>query len=156
MLSKRSVLYLCLPLVIFVLLLQFARLIEPELSRHSASAWLRSKLTQPAPPAKLSHPIPILMTQAENKYKQLIGRQSTTLRAAVAEYRRRYGRRPPRGFDEWFAFAHENNVKIIDEYDSLVRDLEPFWNLPGEEIRRRAQQVSEHSAVFAPTHNSSF
>lgn len=49
---------------------------------------------------------------------------------------------PPKGFDDWFAFAQANDVKIIDEYDSLVNDLAPFWNLPGEEVRRRAQQVS--------------
>ena len=83
---------------------------------------------------------------AEVKFRRLIGKQSTTLRTAVAEYKRRYNRKPPRGFDEWFAFAQANDVKIIDEYDGLVRDLAPFWNLPGEEIRRRAQQVS--SALF--------
>jgi len=83
------------------------------------------------------------MLNAETKYRQLIGKQSTTLQAAVAEYKRRYNRNPPRGFDEWFAFAQAHDVKIIDEYDGLVRDLAPFWNLPVEDIRRRAQQVRD-------------
>ena len=72
----------------------------------------------------------------------MLARQSTTLEEAVKEYERRYGRAPPRGFDEWFEFAKQNGVKIIDEYDGMVRDLEPFWSLEGVEVRRRAEQVS--------------
>jgi hypothetical protein len=88
-----------------------------------------------------SHPIPNLMASAEAKYRKLVGKQSATLEAAVAEYKRRYKRDPPKGFDDWIAFAKDNDVKIIDEYDSMMGDLEPFWALSGEEIRRRAQQV---------------
>lgn len=90
---------------------------------------------------RIIHPIPKLMADAQVKYKQLLYAQSKSLAQAVREYRRRYGRDPPKGFDEWWTFATENGVKIIDEYDQLVGDLEPFWELSGEEVRRRAVQV---------------
>lgn len=91
--------------------------------------------------AVIQHPIPKLMEDAEAEFKKKLSSQSKTLKAAVAEYKRRYKRNPPKGFDEWFKFAHQNDVKMIDEYDGLMQDLEPFWALPGEEIRRRSRQV---------------
>ena len=87
------------------------------------------------------HPIPKLMADAQTKFKKMITGQSKTLADAVREYKWRYGRNPPKGFDEWFEFAKENGVKIIDEYDQLFRDLEPFWGMSGEELRRRTVQV---------------
>ena len=41
--------------------------------------------------------------------------QSKTLQQAVKEYRVRYGRNPPKGFDVWFEWAQKNNVQIVDE-----------------------------------------
>jgi hypothetical protein len=87
------------------------------------------------------HPIPHLMDDAEQRFRKLLSRQSRSLRAAVTEYKRRYGRNPPKGFDSWWYFARANNVKMIDEYDGLVKDLEPFWEMTGEEFRMRALQV---------------
>jgi hypothetical protein len=89
----------------------------------------------------IEHPIPKLMHDAQIKYDALLARQSTSLEAAVAEYKRRYGRKPPKGFDDWYKFAVDNDVIIIDEYDQLIADLRPFWLLSGEEIRRRSVQV---------------
>ena len=87
------------------------------------------------------HPIPSLMEEAEIKYRKKLGGQSKTLRAAVAEYKGRYKRDPPRGFDEWWKFAREHGVKMVDEYDGLMNDLAPFWELSGQELRRRVTQV---------------
>jgi hypothetical protein len=87
------------------------------------------------------HPIPQLMHDAECRFRALLSRQSRSLRAAVKEYKRRYGRNPPRGFDEWWRFAQANNVKMLDEYDGLISDLEPFWGMTGTEFRLRALQV---------------
>ncbi|KAG8954787.1 capsule-associated protein CAP1 [Tulasnella sp. 419] len=95
----------------------------------------------------IEHPIPKLMHDAQVKFKALMTRQSKTLKQASAEYRRRYKRDPPKGFDDWWKFAQDNNVKIIDEYDNLIRDLEPFWALSGEELRRRAVQVGELPSI---------
>lgn len=47
------------------------------------------------------HPIPQLLKLGERRWEEMIGRQSRTLNEAVDEYRRRYGRAPPKGFDVW-------------------------------------------------------
>lgn len=41
--------------------------------------------------------------------------QSKTLPQAVTEYTRRYGRQPPKGFDQWWQFCKRNKVKIVDD-----------------------------------------
>ena len=87
------------------------------------------------------HPIPHLMDDAERRFRALLSRQSRSLRAAVKEYKRRYGRNPPKGFDAWWSFAQANKVKMIDEYDGLISDLEPFWGMTGEEFRQRSFEV---------------
>lgn len=92
--------------------------------------------------AVTTHPIPKLMIEAEENFRNLLSRQSRTLKAAVVEYKRRYNRDPPKGFDDWWKFVQNNNVKIVDEYDGLVNDLAPFWEISGEELRRRAIEVS--------------
>jgi hypothetical protein len=93
------------------------------------------------------HPIPQLMQEAEEKYKKKLGGQSKTLKAAVIEYKRRYRRAPPKGFDRWWNFTQEHDVKMIDEYDSMIDDFKPFWSLSGEEIRRRAIQAGHLPSI---------
>jgi hypothetical protein len=92
------------------------------------------------------------MDEAERRFRALLSRQSRSLRAAVAEYKRRYGRNPPKGFDAWWRFAQANNVKMIDEYDGLISDVEPFWGMTGEQFRERAFQVC---TSFHPHFNAS-
>ena len=87
------------------------------------------------------HPIPQLMAEAETKFRNLLSRQSKTLEEAVREYKKRYGRDPPQGFDHWWQFAKDNDVLMIDDYDAIVEDLAPFWELPASEVRRRAEVV---------------
>jgi len=87
------------------------------------------------------HPIPKLMAQAEENYRNLLARQSKTLPDAVAEYKRRYNRDPPRGFDQWWQFVQDNDVIMKDEYDAIVEDLAPFWSLEPVDLRRRASVV---------------
>jgi hypothetical protein len=48
-----------------------------------------------------SHPIYELITRAEKEWEEKLSRASTTFRQAVREYRRRYNRLPPKGFDLW-------------------------------------------------------
>ena len=92
--------------------------------------------------AHMKHPIAKLMEDAEADFRAKINRQSRSLDKAVAEYERRYGRPPPKGFDDWFKFAVDNKVRIIDEYDSMIKDLKPFEEISGAELRARALQVS--------------
>ncbi|KAH8827111.1 capsular associated protein [Flagelloscypha sp. PMI_526] len=91
--------------------------------------------------ASTAHPITQLMDQAEVAYRTKLAGQSQSLAAAVAEYKRRYKRPPPKGFDKWYTFAQSNKVIMIDEYDGLMNDLAPFWNISGLEMRRRAHQA---------------
>ncbi|KAL1408186.1 hypothetical protein Q8F55_004991 [Vanrija albida] len=94
------------------------------------------------------HPIPLLLALGERRWEELLARQSRSLAEAVAEYERRYGRAPPRGFDRWWAFASENNLVLPDEYDRINLDLAPFWALPRAEVRRRLDKVMRMNEVF--------
>ena len=104
-------------------------------SRYLSFGWSNSR------PTIKEHPIPGLMAEAENAFREKLSRQSKTLEDAVLEYQRRYHRRPPLGFDDWWRFAKENNVLMIDEYDNIHEDLAPFWEITGEQLRWRASVV---------------
>ena len=47
------------------------------------------------------HPVHALIDNAEKRWKNLLERQSSTLDEAAQEYKRRYKRNPPAGFDAW-------------------------------------------------------
>lgn len=47
------------------------------------------------------HPIYELIARAESEWEAKLQRASRTLGEAVKEYKRRYARRPPKGFDKW-------------------------------------------------------
>ncbi|KAJ7059525.1 glycosyltransferase family 90 protein [Mycena amicta] len=93
------------------------------------------------------HPIPALMDAADTRFRAKLSRQSTSLAAAVVEYKRRYRRPPPAGFDKWYAFAKKAGFVMIDEFDAVVDDLEPFWSITGAELRRRAELVGALPSV---------
>ncbi|KAL0958786.1 hypothetical protein HGRIS_014107 [Hohenbuehelia grisea] len=81
------------------------------------------------------HPIPELIARAEARWQMKRSRASKTLRAAVSEYRRRYNRAPPPGFDRWWNYVQDHNVQLPDEYDQIYRDLEPFWGMNPKELQ---------------------
>ncbi|KAI5816693.1 hypothetical protein BZA77DRAFT_53046 [Pyronema omphalodes] len=87
------------------------------------------------------HPIPILMAAGELKWQSMLRGQSRTLRAAVKEYKARYGMNPPDGFDLWFQYAKEQNVVLIDEFDEMMTAMEPLRKLGKEELRRRSDAL---------------
>ncbi|KAG8687111.1 cap64-like protein [Ceratobasidium sp. 423] len=120
--------------------------LQPNIPVQKWTTQIKALLTSSVP-TPIEHPIPKLMLSAHRKYKGMLTRQSSTLEEAVKEYERRYGRAPPRGFDEWFQFVKENGCKIVDEYDGMVKDFEPFWQLEGVEFRRRAEQVGELASI---------
>jgi hypothetical protein len=51
------------------------------------------------------HPIYQLIRDAREAWNAKVERQSRTLKEADQEYRRRNGRAPPRGFDQWWKFV---------------------------------------------------
>ena len=59
------------------------------------------------------HPITELMDDAKVAFTNF-AKQSKTLPEAVAEYKRRYARYPPRGFDHWWAYAKKHNFKLVE------------------------------------------
>ncbi|KAL0959266.1 hypothetical protein HGRIS_014536 [Hohenbuehelia grisea] len=84
---------------------------------------------------KAPHPISELIALAEASWEGKLDMASKTLEEAVAEYKRRYKRPPPRGFDKWWKYAQEHNVQLPDEYDQIHRDLEPFWGVNPIELQ---------------------
>lgn len=122
-----------------------------ETSWLSKKANIYGKNTRPEEPIGLvkpeEHLIPKLIQEAESKYEEKLQRQSKTLGDAVAEYKRRYRREPPKGFDEWWDFTQKYDVKMVDEYDGLMEDLAPFSELSGVEVRRRAAQAGQLPSI---------
>lgn len=55
-----------------------------------------------------------LTSRAEKQWNDMLNKQSRTLGQAYREYRRRYGRDPPRGFDAWYTWATERGLKLVD------------------------------------------
>lgn len=61
--------------------------------------------------------------EARKKWDGLLARQSRTFQQAVDEYERRYQRKPPRGFDQWYAWARKHDVQLIDEYNLIEHGM---------------------------------
>jgi len=89
------------------------------------------------------HPIDILIqessTQAATWAKQAT--VSNNIGDAVAQYHGRYGRYPPPSFDVWYEFAKDRSSLVIDDFDDMYNDLEPFWDLGPAEIRSRTSKI---------------
>ena len=84
------------------------------------------------------HPIEKNIAEAKMAFSAMVERQSKTLEEAVAEYKRRYHRPPPPHFDVWYDMATaEDAILLIDEFDTLMAPLEPFWGVPPHVIRER-------------------
>ncbi|OJA17099.1 hypothetical protein AZE42_12558 [Rhizopogon vesiculosus] len=120
--------------------------------RFSTESWFstftqRSSFLKNDPFSTIEHPIPKLMADAQENFKNKLARQSKTLEDAVVEYRRRYRREPPKGFGEWWQFAQEHDVKLVDEFDAIHEDLAPFWNMSAAEFRNRALEVGQLPSI---------
>lgn len=83
------------------------------------------------------HPIHVLIRNAKREWADKVARQSKTYDEAVEEYRRRYKRSPPPGYDRWYNWAVENDVQLIDEFDVIMDQTEPFWALPPSVLLER-------------------
>lgn len=98
--------------------------------------------------SKAKHPIFELMENAEKEWNAKLTRQSKTLKDAVFEYRRRYHRAPPRGFDKWWKWAQKNKIILVDEYDQIMHDLEPFYALDPRDLDHKLKRMEEREETF--------
>ena len=92
------------------------------------------------------HPIPRLVRHYTEKFEAMLSRQSRTLESAIEEYRRRYHRKPPQGFDKWFAYARARNSPIIDDFDLISESLEPFWSFSGSHLRQNMMSSLQNNS----------
>ena len=83
------------------------------------------------------HPIHGLIREGKEQWAAKVARQSKTYEAAVQEYKRRYRREPPPGFDKWFEWAQTHDVQLLDEYDSLYRQIEPMLGVRPKVLKER-------------------
>lgn len=95
------------------------------------------------------HPVETLVEQAKDQFAQLMNSQSTTLEEAKNKYRKRYSRDPPPGFDKWFYYAKAKQSIIIDDYDTINDNLEPFWNVAPGMLQENIENATklEHLAL---------
>ncbi|GAA94742.1 glycosyltransferase family 90 protein [Mixia osmundae IAM 14324] len=96
------------------------------------------------------HPVRELIDRARKDWNQKVARQSKTLEEAVDEYVRRYKRRPPRGFDIWWKYAVDNDVVLVDEFDKIYRDVEPYYALDAHQIATRQRIAVERINEIVP------
>ncbi|KAI5480769.1 glycosyltransferase family 90 protein [Pseudohyphozyma bogoriensis] len=121
-------------------------LTEEELEARSSHTFHPNGLLLVNPKGR--HPIFVLIERAEKRWKEKLARQSRTLKDAVREYKSRYRRNPPKGFDDWWRFAEENNVQLRDEYDQIHKDLAPHWALEPHDNRHRNKVMQERDHTF--------
>uniref|UniRef100_A0A8H7XUJ7 Glycosyl transferase CAP10 domain-containing protein n=1 Tax=Psilocybe cubensis TaxID=181762 RepID=A0A8H7XUJ7_PSICU len=95
-----------------------------------------------------AHPIYELMSRAEAEWVAKHERASKTLEDAVSEYRRRYKRAPPKGFDLWWKFAVEHNVQLPDEYDQIFIDLEAFWGIEPKDLIEIRKEIESKKGTY--------
>ncbi|KAL9107617.1 MAG: hypothetical protein Q9227_007520 [Pyrenula ochraceoflavens] len=90
------------------------------------------------------HPIDMLIFQAGNHSAEYVkyATQGHSLEYAVAQYRRRYTRNPPPGFDKWYKYAIARESLIIDQYDQIYEDMLPFWSVQPAELRRLTMELT--------------
>ncbi|KAL1310554.1 hypothetical protein AAFC00_000833 [Neodothiora populina] len=94
------------------------------------------------------HAIDTLRTKAMAEQQDLLARETHSLHGAAQAYQSRRGRRPPPGFDAWFAFAQQHNATIVEDFfDQIYHDLNPFWAIPALEIRQQAYDFVHRISV---------
>lgn len=91
---------------------------------------------QPEFVEKSAHPVEILHQEAIKDFQNLLSRQSKTVDEAIEEYKDRYERSPPPGFDKWVKYALRQESPIIDDFDTILENLEPFYRLDPREVRQ--------------------
>jgi hypothetical protein len=92
------------------------------------------------------HPIDLLIYEASLQHAAYVNMTSIkgTLSDAVKKYQLRYQRNPPPGFDKWWEYATNRSTLIIDEYDQIHNDLQPFYSVSPGELRRLTWEIASN------------
>ena len=86
-----------------------------------------------------SHPIDKLIYDAQFAFAELSSKETKSVSEAAQAYRKRRGRHPPPGFDQWFEFATNSTSIIIEDFfDQIYHDLGPFWGMEPALLRKEA------------------
>ncbi|KAJ6623262.1 glycosyl transferase family 90-domain-containing protein [Mycena sp. CBHHK59/15] len=100
------------------------------------------------------------LTAARLSVDALYHRQSRSLAQASARYTLRNGRSPPPNYEKWYNFAREKKC-LIDEYDQIYRDFEPFYQLATENpahfremVERASEKVRSAEVAVVEINNS--
>ncbi|EGO19794.1 glycosyltransferase family 90 protein [Serpula lacrymans var. lacrymans S7.9] len=94
------------------------------------------------------HPIYELIKRAEASWNSKLDRASKTLEQAVAEYKKRYHRPPPKGFDIWWDYIVKHKVQLPDEYNQIYKDLEPYWGIDPHDLASILSHLEEDEGVI--------
>ncbi|EXJ88609.1 hypothetical protein A1O1_05539 [Capronia coronata CBS 617.96] len=89
------------------------------------------------------HPIDLLIYDAKihhEEYLKALG-NTTSLSETVTQYKQKYNRNPPPGFDVWFEYAKNRSALIVDEFDQIYEDLLPFRAIPPADLRRQTWEM---------------
>ncbi|BEI82977.1 hypothetical protein CcaverHIS002_0308450 [Cutaneotrichosporon cavernicola] len=95
-----------------------------------------------------AHPILGLIVAGERHWGDLMNRQSKTLEDAYKVYVTKWGRPPPKGFDDWWSYAATREVLLIDEFDIIMESLMPYYGLEIKELQTRNADLEKVVETF--------
>ncbi|EIW66773.1 hypothetical protein TREMEDRAFT_70041 [Tremella mesenterica DSM 1558] len=116
--------------------------------RHSSLIWGKTGMVTLIHSRFTEHPFYELMEKAEDNWNHLISTQSKSLEQAYNQYRKRYNIKPPIGFDSWFLFNQQNDIKIKDEFNFLMKDLLPHLSLKPEIFIKRSEELENKPFTY--------
>ena len=101
--SRRSrLVWWCLCILVSILIVYWSK--KQRTAESAEHVYRPDGLLDMNPKGK--HPIFELIERSETQWKRKLERQSKTLKQAVDEYKRRYNRLPPKGFEIWYVIEH--------------------------------------------------
>ncbi|KAJ6584860.1 glycosyl transferase family 90-domain-containing protein [Mycena capillaripes] len=115
----------------------------------------RAKNKEPPTKGIIPDPAPIdpvsakAIALAHLSLDTVLERQSTTLAQAMARYSLKAGRPPPPNFELWFEFATKNKCSVVDDYDQIQRNFEPFYQLAAENVTYFQDMIEKGRAMIS-------
>ncbi|KAI6783162.1 Beta-1 [Emericellopsis cladophorae] len=101
-------------------------------------------------PSYPRHPISDLIYKANIEHDRWVTKatSSDTVKVGAKNYEELHGGKvAPPNFDKWYEYAHGSIV--IDSFDQIDADLQPFWNYPPSVLRDRAEAIIQGPGIGA-------